>query len=171
MCMIIVHLGILNCGIILCGHHTPSVSSLQIGAKPAFRFQLEDLHEDRRPRWCLSHTHNTRWPRDLTHRPGLSCNVKPRTLLGLWGLLLPIKSVLFKRTRGCCVESRYSLNCHTIICNDSNQIVSYMPFDASFSKEGFKYSDTISFLFLLFYWSSNGLVSQLILLPHSSNNG
>lgn len=99
---------------------------------PAFGLQVQRIHQDRDPSSCLSLIHKTRWPRDPTHLLGLGSSVRPRAPLELWGLLLPIKSALFKSAKGCCADSRYPLNCHTIIHNDSKQIMSYTSFEANF---------------------------------------
>lgn len=71
---------------------------------------------------------------------------EPELCLDYKSLSVPIKSVLFKHTRGWCADSRYPLNCHAITCSDSKQIISYVPSQASFSKEGIKHSVAISFL-------------------------
>lgn len=92
---------------------------------------------------------------------------EPELCLDYKSLSVPIKSVLFKHTRAWCADSRYPLNCHAITCSDSKQIISYVPLQASFSKEGIKHSVAISFL--CFLSLKFNFFPQFILLSHSFN--
>lgn len=160
-CAVIVHLIILNCGTVLCGRHAPPVSNLQTGAK----------HQS----FCFKCNIYIRTGSQAVYVfftvPG-GPETPPTSLAWapLWDLELCLDYEAFycPLNQFClnvqCADSHHALNCHTIICNDSNQIISYISFDANFSKMGSTSRRHPFFIYCI--WSSNVFCffHQLVLL-------